>query len=64
MLSQVEIAPVGDTLQLRPAHREKILNVIAILGIVSKLVFAVLAQPKVFLLDTQFDVPLKPLLDQ
>src|SRR4030042_3145442 len=64
MLSQVEIAPVSDALQFRPAHREKILDVIAVLGIVGKIVLAVMAQAKVFLLDTQFGIPLQPLLDQ
>ena len=57
VLGQVEVAAVGDALELRPAHREEVLDVRGRARVVRQLVGAVLAQPQLVLADAELLVP-------
>src|SRR5262249_14973775 len=59
--SQIEVGPVGDTLELGPAEGKLVLDVDAPLGVVRQLVGAMrsLAQP--FARDREVEVPAHPL---
>ena len=63
VLAEVKVAAVGDALQFRPPHREEVVNVIAVQGVVGQFVLHMLAQLKVFFPDAQFEVPVKALLE-
>ena len=62
MLGQVEVAAVGDPLELGPAHREQVLDVGGRARVVRELVGAVLAQPQVVGADPELRVPAHPLV--
>src|SRR4030043_28102 len=53
MLYQVIVTPVGNAFKLRPTHREKIFNIVAVLGIMSQLFLAMPAEMQTFLLHAQ-----------
>src|SRR5512132_465399 len=63
VLGQVEVGPVGDPLQLRPAEGELVLDVDRPLGVVGQLLRAVLAQAHVLLAQPQVQVPVAAQVD-
>src|SRR6476620_7564168 len=66
MRRQVEVGPVGDTLQLTPLvadEAEPVLDVDGPLRIVRQLLLRVLEVPQVVPGDTEIDVPVGPLVD-
>ena len=62
VLGEVEVAAVGDPLELGPAHREQVLDVGGGAGVVRQLVGAVRAQLQVVGPDAEVGVPAHPLL--
>ena len=59
VLGQVEVAAVGDALELRPADREQVLDVGGARRVVAELVGLVLAQAQVVGADAELDVPVE-----
>ena len=57
VLAQVEVAAVGDPLELRPADREQVLDVRRRRGVVRELLLRVLAQAQVVGADAEAGVP-------
>ena len=57
VLREVEVAAVGDALELAPADREEVLDVGGAAGVVRQLVGVVLAQAQVVLAQAEVDVP-------
>ena len=57
VLGEVEVAAVGDALELRPADREEVLDVARAGGVVRELVGVVRAQAQVVGADAELDVP-------
>ncbi len=63
MLSEVEVAAVGDPLELRPPDREQVLDVAGGARVVRQLVGIVRPQAQVVGADAQVHVPVHPLLE-
>ena len=63
VLGEVEVAAVGDPLQLRPADREQVLDVARGRGVVGELVGVVGTDTQVFGPDAELGVPALALLD-
>ena len=63
VLRQVVVAAIGNTLQLRPAHGEVVIYVVAFPGVVGQFCIAVGAQAEVFFTDAEVQVPLLSLLE-
>ena len=57
VLGEVEVAAVGDPLQLRPADREEVLDVARARGVVGELVGVVRADAQVVGADAELGVP-------
>src|SRR5262249_2461690 len=58
---QIEVGPVGDTLELGPAEGKLVLDVDAALRVVRELVRAVRSLPQPFACDAEIEVPAHPL---
>ena len=63
VLGEVEVAAVGDPLELRPADREEVLDVAGPRGVVGELVGVVGADAQVVGADAELGVPALALLD-
>ena len=63
VLGEVEVAAVGDPLELRPADREEVLDVAGARRVVGELVGVVRADPQVVGADAELGVPALALLD-
>ena len=63
VLGEVEVAAVGDPLELGPADREQVLDVAGAARVVRQLVGVVRAQPQVVGADPELEVPVQPLLE-
>src|SRR5439155_26385330 len=59
---QVEVGPVGDALELRPAEGEGVLDVGAALGVVGELVGAVRTESQPVARDAEVGIPLEALV--
>ena len=63
MAREVEVAAVGDPLELRPTHREQVLDVGGRRGVVRELVGPVLAEAQVVRADAEVGMPAHLVLD-
>ncbi len=62
MLCQIEVSPVGDTLDFGPAYGELVFDVEAAFGIMRQFLVIVFAQPEVFFPDAHANIIVEPLV--